>query len=63
MVTRSLPSNYEKPKYVEGFLHNQFKEMNAIDYGYSQNHMPETSKKNVTIASSYDLAISNGLSR
>ena len=41
-----------KVEYVDGYL--QDKSVNALNYGYNKNHLPETTKKPREIKSSLD---------
>jgi len=56
MAKRNLPENYVETTYVEGYLHTLAITGAGLKYGYSLNHLPETTGKAREIKSSYELA-------
>jgi len=56
MVDRKLPESASKVVYTEGFLSKAVAVENRVGYGYQKNHLPDTSRKTVSMPSSFDVA-------
>jgi hypothetical protein len=61
MAERKLPEGFVEKTYVEGFLNDG--KVRELDYGYTPNHLPETSGKKRVIKASFDLAMANAAAK
>ena len=53
---RKLPNDLELTRYVSGYLSDTALSGASNKYGYSKNHIPQTSGKGRMVVSSFDLA-------
>ena len=56
MAKRKLPDSFKESLYIEGYLHKRVADGDIPEYGYRENHLPDTSEKKREIKSSFALA-------